>query len=139
MLIFSKIVVAYLLLLTIFVIAPNASAASDVNIDEFYALGGGSGDPDWIVIYNGTNAKIELGNWLIRDSTESNKVELEGAICANNYRKFEFSNRLNNSGDKIRLINTNGTTVEEIEYFSDSVPSHVEGQSTKRQQVSNTW
>lgn len=128
-----------IILIVIALLIPNnVSAVEDVQIQEFYAIGG-SGDPDWIVIYNESNSTKSIEGWFIRDKTETNKIELTGAICAQSYRKFEFSNRLDKSGDKIKLINSAESQVDEIEYFSSSIPQHQENQSTNKNTQDDTW
>ncbi len=105
-------------------------------------MGDSTSNPDWVELYNTSNEKINIEGWVIRDSTDSNKIDLNGNICPKSFRKFDFSNKLNKDGDKIRLLDSAGATnsVNEINYFSDQIPSHVEGQSTGRQpDGSDTW
>lgn len=126
--------VAYLFALIFFIFFhPSVFADTGIVINEFYALGSGD-DPDWVELYNQSESNVNLEDWLIRDETESNQISLSGYICAKSFRKFEFSNRLNNSGDKIRLFDSESATVakDEITYFSSEIPAHAQGQSTSR-------
>ena len=135
-------IVACLFALFIFLFFyPPVFADTSVVINEFYALGSGD-DPDWVELYNQGEGNVNLEGWLIRDETESNKISLGGYICAKSFRKFEFSNRLNNSGDKIRLFDSESATIptDEVNYFSDSIPTHSQGQSTSRNpDGTSTW
>lgn len=118
-----------------------ALSSSGLVINEFYALGDTS-NPDWIELYNNSDQTVNLEGYVIRDSTESNKIDLDGAICAKSFRKFDFSNRLNKDGDRIRLLDSDSssTPIDEIEYFSDAIPTHEENQSTSRQSGgSSVW
>lgn len=128
-----KIVVYFLALIFFISFHPSAFANTSVIINEFYALGSGD-DPDWVELYNNSDSAINLEGWIIRDETDSNKITLNGYICSNSFRKFDFSNRLNNSGDKIRLFDSESTTIpkDEIAYFSNDIPQHSQGQSTSR-------
>ncbi len=105
--------------------------AQGVVINEFSALS----SPDWVELYNLGEEIINLDGWELRDETQTNKINLEGIICPNSFRKFDFSNRLNNGGDEIRLIDNSSNEVNRIVYFSDLVPAHLLNQSTGR--VSN--
>lgn len=108
-------------------------AAPTVVINEFAAVTAGTtADPDWVELYNLTSDPIDLTGWILRDSTETNKVNLSGLICPNSFRKFNFSNRLNNGGDTIRLFDGTGNPEDSVTYFSTTVPQHILGQSTGR-------
>jgi hypothetical protein len=112
----------------------SASADYDVVINEFYALGSSTQDPDWVEIYNKSNDSICLDGWVIRDNTDSNKIVLDDYICPKSFRKFNFSNRLNNSGDEIRLFDSEflSNPIDQLTYFSPTIPSHSQNQSTGR-------
>jgi len=57
------------------------SVNANVIINEFAAKTSGTNeDPDWVELYNSGNEAIVLDGWLIRDSTETNKVNLSGLI-----------------------------------------------------------
>lgn len=123
----------FILILLFFCFSPKFIFASEVMINEFAAVTEGtSQNPDWIELYNPGDTEINLDGWIIRDSSETNKINLEGLICPKSFRKFDFSNRLNNDGDKIRLFDNKGDLIEEIAYFSDEIPEHKLGQSTSR-------
>lgn len=129
----AKLVVCLFALIFSIFFHPSVFADASVVINEFYALGSGD-DPDWVELYNQSESNINLEGWLIRDETESNKISLSGYICGKSFRKFEFSNRLNNSGDKIRLFDSESASAakDEITYFSSEIPTHAQGQSTSR-------
>lgn len=132
------------LLLVIFpllIFSQSIIASGTVVINEFSAVTAGTTvDPDWVELYNQTDDPLDLNNWILRDSTETNKVNLNGWICPNGFRKFNFSNRLNNGGDTIRLVNSLDSLEDSVTYFSDMIPQHASGQSTSRiPDGSTTW
>lgn len=113
-------------------------AASDITINEFSARG----DPDWVEIYNTGSETKSLEGWVIRDSTDSNKISLSGSICSGGTRKFDFSNRLNNAGDDIKLLDSESavTPQDSLTYFSANIPEHQDNQSTSRNpDGSSSW
>lgn len=129
----KKFWVSFFLVLFFFFFSPKFIFASEIVINEFAAVTEGTiQNPDWIELYNTGDNEINLNGWIIKDNTETNKIDLEGLICPKSFRKFNFSNRLNNDGDKIRLFDDRGDLVEEIIYFSDEIPRHEIGQSTSR-------
>lgn len=75
--------------------------AITIKINEFYAAGSTSSNPDWVEIYN-DGADISL--YQLRDSSATNKKDLSGANCNGNYCTIDWYNYLNNSGDTVKLI-----------------------------------
>ncbi|MEX0621797.1 MAG: lamin tail domain-containing protein [Candidatus Woykebacteria bacterium] len=119
---------------TLFFVPQITAEENKVKINEFAAVTAGkSPDLDWVELYSDTNNPISLEGWELRDSLDSSPKKLSGCIKSGGFRKFDFSNRLNNSGDKIRLFSDKGIMVDAIEYFSDQVPSHQKGASTGRE------
>lgn len=130
--------IAFFIFLFLILSIRTSLASSAILINEFSALS----EPDWVEIYNNSSEKINVGGWVIRDSTESNKINLTGYICPNSFRKFDFSNRLNNGGDIIKILDSESSTtpINEITYFSSTIPEHQASQSTSRQsQGSENW
>jgi len=126
----------FLLMATVAFLFFPRSIFAQVVVNEFSA----HSQPDWVELYNTGDKIIDLEGWQIRDETVTNKINLWGLICPQGFRRFDFSNRLNNGGDKIRLVNENGETVEEIAYFSEVIPEHKSNQSTGRKESgSNDW
>jgi hypothetical protein len=128
-----KILASLFALVSFLFFQPSVFADANVVVNEFYALGSGD-DPDWIELYNRSDSSVNLEGWIIRDETDSNKIALTGYICPKGHRKFDFSNRLNNSGDKIRLFDSESSTtpIDELVYFSNTIPTHPQNQSTSR-------
>lgn len=76
--------------------------------------------PDWIEIYNLSSENIELGSFKIVDEADNAK-NLTGTLNAGGFVSVDWSNRLNNSGDVIKIVRlTNGEIVDQIAYGKDN-------------------
>lgn len=72
---------------------------------------------DWVELYNLSDESKDLSQFEIRDSTDSNNLQMSGIIEPADYAVFDFSNKLNNGGDKVRLISKlSGELIDEIAY-----------------------
>lgn len=69
-------------------------------INEFSS----SDSSDWIEIYNSGTEASDLSLYRIRDLTANNKLDLSGSLNAGDFASFEWSNKLNNGGDLIKLV-----------------------------------
>lgn len=89
---------------------------------------------DWVEIYNITDSEIELSGFEMRDKTESNTVDMSGIISPKGFAEFDFSNKLNNPGDTIRIVRKDSQSViDTVSYGDDgSNPAPIEGQSLGR-------
>ena len=102
-------------LILFFVFTGKASAALYIN--EFSS---GTSDSDWVEIYNSDNTSLDLSNYVLRDSTSSNKIELSGTIAGNGFATFDWFNKLNNDGDTIRLLlETDESPADQVIYGKD--------------------
>ncbi len=105
-------------------------------------LGGSTNE--WIEIYNPEDVSVELNNWTFSEMTSTGDIKLHtinnGTILANGYLilarndtkfnnyfdvdcsviKVSFGYGLNNEGDNISLINSNGEVVDSVSY-TDSI------------------
>jgi len=124
-----KFLFSFFIVAAIFLFSNTDTFAQEVLINEFVAV---TESTDWVELYNSTDSSIDLSGWLLRDNTESNKVELSGLICPKSFRKFDFSNRLNDGGDTIRLFSSDNNLQDTVSYFSDLIPKHERGKSTGR-------
>ncbi len=97
---------------------------------------------EWIELFNPTNQSIDLSDWLIKDSNDSNFFRiLQGTVIPakgylvfsqktdgglNTFGDLPFS--LNDQGDQIRLFDPNGHLITQVEYSDNSEwPNLVEG------------
>ncbi len=94
------------------IFSPSISLAAP-QINEFSS----STSDDWIEIYNPDSIAIDLSNFKIRDSTENNKLDLSGILTPQSFIIFDWANKLNNSGDIIRLVQvSDNLTVDQVAY-----------------------
>ena len=72
-------------------------------------------ESEWLELYWQGNELIEFSNWQIIDR-QDNHVTLNGSLKPNEYSIISWSKSiLNNSGDKLRLVDQNQATLAEIE------------------------
>lgn len=84
-----------------------------------------NGQNEWVELYNSSGSTALVRNWQIDDQADSGSsprtISLD--IGAHEYAVIEFTTSLlNNDGDTVRLINSNGTVVETFVY-TDSTES----------------
>lgn len=97
-----------ILLLLLFLAATPVIASDSVTINEFSS----STSNDWVEVYNAGPGDVVLSDYKIRDSTETNSIDLDGVLPPGGYKVFDFGNKLNNAGDTIRLVAKNDTATE---------------------------
>lgn len=128
----------YLLFLLFFLACSKKSEAA-LFINEFNSYG----ESDWVEIYNSGPDGIDLSNYSLRDSSQTNKIDLTGSISSNGFAAFDWDNKLNNDGDSIKIVHKNdeNNIVDQISYGSSSTaPLPSSGQTGGRQQDgTNTW
>lgn len=108
----KKQLIAFCLILVCFLVSVKTVFGAPL-INEFYS----PSSDDWIEIYNPDPETIDLGAFRIRDSTENNKLDLSGNIPPLGFAVFEWSNKLNNSGDIIKLILiSDNSSIDQITY-----------------------
>jgi len=98
------------------VISLNKEVLAQVVINEF----GSYGDSDWVEIYNTSGSDVDLTGWSINHSTASSEsseaLVFSGVILpAKGFCDRSVSNRLNNEGDRILLLNS-GARVDCVAY-----------------------
>jgi len=77
------------------------------------------GNREWVEIYNPNSSTVDLTGWKIDDIPEGSspfKIPDSTKISPKGYKVFYFSSKLNNSGDTLRLINSNGKVLEKFSY-----------------------
>lgn len=82
------------------IILSTRSAFANVYINEFSS----SSDPDWIELYNSGPSEIDLSLYRLRDESATNKIDLEGILAPDSFIIFDWSNKLNNPGDTIKIV-----------------------------------
>lgn len=59
---------------------------------------------DWVEIYNSGVETVDLSQYRLRDLTSTNKLDLSGSLAPSGFASFDWSNKLNNAGDLIKLV-----------------------------------
>jgi hypothetical protein len=110
-------------------------------INEFLASHtNSSSSEDWVEIYNPINNTIDLANCDLVDGA-NNTLSLTGTLNgATKYKAFDWTNRLNNDGDVIKLY-CYDTLLDSVSYgnwddgnVNDNAVSPIEGKSIGRTQ-----
>ena len=74
---------------------------------------------EWVEIYNPHSKTADIGNWSIDDIDGGSKPTLipTGKLLkSKGYFVLYFSNKLNNTGDSVRLIDPRGKEIEKYSY-----------------------
>jgi len=125
-----KHIFALFLCLFLFTTSTKSSFAAPV-INEFSS----NTSPDWIEIYNNGTEILDLSLYRIKDLTLNNKLDLSGSLGPGGFAAFDWSNKLNNGGDLIKLILISDESVMDQVSYGDQggliAPSS--GQSGGRQ------
>lgn len=112
--------------LIIFGFISTSPVLAQIKINEFSS----AGSADWIELYNESDSPVDLSGYLLRDSTERNKKELEGEVPERGFLVVEWHS-LDQNGDSVIVIDTVGNK-EELVYGTDGIPAPLAGQSVGR-------
>lgn len=132
-----KICLAIFISFIFFTFSPTVIHAK-LWINEFSS----NGSSDWIEIYNQSEDSIMLDGLFIRDSSATNKLVLSGEIGPNSFGVFEWGDKLNNSGDTIKLVQGDESNVlNQVTYGnSGDITAPASDQSAGRQSDgSSNW
>lgn len=77
-----------------------------------------SGQQEWVELYNNSDSEVTLKNWYIDDIPDggSTPKEITVSIAAKSYAVVFVSPLFNNSGDSVRLLNTEKALVDSFTY-----------------------
>lgn len=103
---------------------------ADLYINEFSS----GTTSDWVELYNPDISDADLSKYILRDSTSSdtNKIDLAGTIPGKGFAVFDWSNKLNNDGDTIRLLlkSDESVIIDQISYGNGGVIAAPQGTQT---------
>ncbi len=74
---------------------------------------------DWIELYNSSSSAQSIASWKLIDSTGGIIATLSGSLAPHTWTTRDVSNRLNNGGDTVELIDNGGVIQDIFYYFSD--------------------
>lgn len=94
---------------------PRQPVAGEVLINEFVAANGTIQTSEWVELYNTTSESLDIGEMWIDDIDAGGgapkQIPTGTTIDAGGYYVMTFSSFLNNTGDDVRFLDTDGTTV----------------------------
>jgi len=100
---------------------PPPTSKVDVSLSEF--MPNPKDGDEWVEIYNPTTTQANLGGWKVDDGPAGSAPASLGKdfiIEPKAFAVFYFSSRLNNSGDSLRLLRTDNSEEEVIEFGKTS-------------------
>ena len=94
----------------------NVSCSENIQVKEFMPRP--ESGKEWVDVYNSGSSSVNFNGWRMDDiEGGSNPNDMWGVLEANSCGHFEFSsNKLNDSGDSVRILNTEGTAVCILDY-----------------------
>lgn len=104
----------FISLILLFFVYPSKTFAQVV-INEL-STGGSS---DWVEIGLVATESADLSSYKLVDKS-GNEKELSGNLTPSNYMSFDWSNRLDNTGDVVKLVSkANGNQIDSISYGNE--------------------
>lgn len=74
---------------------------------------------DWVELFNTGSSPINLSGMTLKDTGASPMKMLSGMIESGGFVTFDVSNRLNNGGDTLQLVDASGTVIDSFTYSTD--------------------
>lgn len=89
---------------------------------------------DWVEIYNDSSDIVLLSDFRIRDSSATNKLDLDGTLSPFSVVAVDWNNRLNKNGDTIKIVakNNEGDVEDQVTYGEGAIPAPGDNQSSGR-------
>jgi len=104
--------------------SPRQSAVGEVLINEFVAANGTLQTTEWVELYNTTSATVNIGSMWIDDISGGGgapkQIPAGTTIAPHSYYVMTFSSFLNNGGDDVRFLGTDGTTVHDARTYTSA-------------------
>jgi beta-lactamase superfamily II metal-dependent hydrolase len=95
--------------------SPSRVTVGEILINEFVAVNGTTQTTEWVELYNTTGAALNIGSMWIDDISGGGgapkQIPSGTTLAAGGYYVMTFSSFLNNGGDDVRLLDTDGVTV----------------------------
>lgn len=104
--------------------SPRPPVAGEVLINEFVAANGTIQTSEWVELYNITTETLDISSMWIDDIAGGGgapkQIPADTTIAAGGYYVMTFSSFLNNTGDDVRFLGTDGTTVHDTYTYSNA-------------------
>lgn len=116
-------------ILLFFILSPT-SVVAKLLINEFSSFT----SDDWVELYNDGVEPVTLSEFTLRDSSATNRLDLDGTLFPYTVIAVDFSNYLNKPGDTIKIVakSDENKIEDEITYGTAAIPVPGENQSTGR-------
>ncbi len=89
----------------------------NIELSEIYACPD-SNEDEWVELYNDNAHEVQLTDWKLIDSVENSR-SVHLMIPSHSYGSITWSSSmLNNSGDEVKLVNSQGKEIEIMNYES---------------------
>jgi hypothetical protein len=127
----------------------------DVVINELAWMGNtNSANDEWIELYNNTNESITLNDWVLKNSDEKLKINLEGTILSKGFYLLErtddnavptitadlvYKGALRNEGESLKLYDSSGNLIDEINANSGWAAGNNATKQTMERISSGNW
>jgi len=104
---------------------PRLPVAGDVVINEFLPKPQTLYTTEWVELYNSTDDYLNIGSMWIDDISGGGGApkQIPGStvLAPGKYYVMEMNNYLNNTGDDVRLLGTDGSTVFDAKTYGSSI------------------
>lgn len=131
------------------------AAVSQVTINEIAWMGtSDSSNAEWIELYNYSDESVVLDGWVIHAYDGSPKINLVGSIDSQGYYLLErtndatvptvladsiYSGSLGNTGERLQLIDSRGTVIEDLDFTVDGWPAGDNTTKDTMQRDGESW
>ena len=103
---------------------PRAPVSGEVRINEFVAANGTVQTSEWVELYNTTAETLTIGSMWIDDISAGGgapqQIPAGTTIAAGGYYVMTLSSYLNNTGDDVRFLAQDGTTVHDAYTYASA-------------------
>ena len=107
---------------------PRTPAIGDVLVNEFLPKPQTLFTTEWVELYNTTNDYLNIGSMWIDDILNGGgapkQIPSSTVLAPGGYYVMEMNNYLNNTGDDVRLLGTDGSTVFDMKTYGSSSYDH---------------
>ncbi|MHB8112959.1 MAG: lamin tail domain-containing protein [Bellilinea sp.] len=103
---------------------PRAPVSGEVRINEFVAANGTVQTSEWVELYNTTAETLTIGSMWIDDINAGGgapqQIPAGTTLAAGGYYVMTLSSYLNNTGDDVRFLAQDGTTVHDAYTYTSA-------------------
>lgn len=100
---------------------PNPATTATIRLSEF--MPNPSEGSEWVELFNYGSSIYDVIDWKIDDEpgkSSPSTLDENTLISPGQYKVFQISNKLNNSGDTLRLLKPDGSEFEKVDFGSST-------------------